>query len=84
MKYYRTETEVRLGDLVVYRHLFFGESNGVVAYLPGVSAVNPSIEFDGGQQWVVRLENGKAVFLLYYPGIEYAHRRISFVGRKSY
>jgi hypothetical protein len=81
MKYYRTDIDVALGDRVIYRHLFFGRSKGVVAYLPGISELNPRIEFNGGQQWVVKLGNGKGVFMLFYPELEYAHRRISFVKR---
>jgi hypothetical protein len=81
MKYHGTDIEVTLGDRVIYRHLFFGRSNGVVAYLPGVSELNPSIDFNGGQQWVVKLENGKGVFMLFYPELEFAHLRIQFVER---
>ena len=81
MKYYSTDIEVALGDRVVYKHLFFGRSNGVVAYLPGVSELNPRLEFNGGQQWVVKLENGKGIFMVFYPELEYAHHRIRFMSR---
>jgi hypothetical protein len=81
MNYYGTDIDVRLGDRVIYRHFFFGKSTGVVAYLPGASELNPRIEFNGGQQWVVRLENGKGVFMVYFPDLEYAHRRILFIDR---
>ena len=81
MKYHRTDIEIALGDRVTYRHLFFGSSKGVVAYLPGVSQLNPRIEFNGGQQWVVKLSNGKGVFMLFHPELEYAHPRVSFVER---
>lgn len=78
MKYLGTDTEVMLGDRVIYRHLFFGKSNGVVAYIPGVSEVNPRIL---PHQWVVKLTNGKGVFMVYGPDVKFAHRRIRFVER---
>jgi hypothetical protein len=81
MKYHGTDCEVMLGDRVMYRHLLFGRSKGIVAYLPGVSEVNSRIEFNGGQQWVVKLTNGKGVFMVFHPGMEFAHPRILFVER---
>jgi hypothetical protein len=81
MKYHNTEIDVALGDRVIYRHLFFGKSNGVVAYLPGVSKTNGWIEFNGGQQWVIKLENGSGVIMLYYPELEFAHARVRFIAR---
>jgi hypothetical protein len=78
MKYHGTDTDVRLGDRVIYRHLFFGNSSGVVAYLPGVSGPNPRIL---PHQWVVKLENGKSVFMLFAPEVEFSHRRVQFVER---
>ncbi|MDD2764575.1 MAG: hypothetical protein PHE83_11435 [Opitutaceae bacterium] len=80
MKYHGTDIEVMLGDRVIYRHLFFGKSNGVAAYIPGVSEVNPRII---PNQWVVKLANGKGVFMLFAPELEFAHRRILFVERGS-
>jgi len=78
MRYHGTEIEVRLGDRVTYRHIFIGKSAGVVAYLPGVSKVNPRIIEN---QWVVRLENGKGVFLPHTDQLEFAHPRVAFVAR---
>ena len=78
MKYHASDIEVRLGDRVTYRHLFIGRSPGTVAYLPGVSKVNDRIL---PNQWVVRLENGKGVFMFYTEELEFAHRRIVFVAR---
>ena len=78
MKYHRTNVEVQLGDRVVYRHILIGKSRGVVAYLPGVSKVNPRIIEN---QWVVRLENGKGVFMFHTDELEFAHRRVVFVSR---
>lgn len=78
MKYEGTAVEVMLGDRVLYRHLFFGQSNGVVAYIPGISAINPRIL---PYQWVVKLRNGKGVFMAFGPDVEFAHRRIRFVER---
>ncbi len=80
MKYRSTDIDVMLGDLVIYRHLFFGKSNGVVAYIPGVSKLNRRIL---PNQWVVKLTNGKGVFMLFAPEVEFAHRRIEFVERGS-
>lgn len=78
--YHRSKIDVKLGDRVLYRHLLFGKSPGVVAYLPGVSDPNPSII---PHQWVVRLSNGKCVFMLHTEDLEFAHRRIEFLGRGS-
>ncbi len=78
MKYHETDIDVILGDRVIYRHLFFGRSTGVVAYIPGVSETNPRIL---PHQWVVKLTNGKGVFMVYGPDIEFAHHRIQFVKR---
>lgn len=73
-----TAIEIRLGDRVMYRHLLIGRSQGVVAYLPGVSKVNPRIIEN---QWVVRLTNGKGVFMLHSDELEYAHKRVIFLAR---
>lgn len=78
MKYHSSDIEVMLGDRVIYRHLLFGKSNGVVAYIPGVSEVNSRII---PNQWVVKLANGKGVFMLFAPELEFAHARIQFVER---
>lgn len=78
MKYRGTDIKVMLGDRVVYRHLFFGTSTGVVAYIPGVSETNPRIL---PHQWVVKLVNGKGVFMAFGPDLEFAHCRIEFVER---
>jgi len=78
MKYHAANTEVKLGDRVIYRHMLFGRSNGVVAYISGFSKPNPRIIEN---QWVVRLESGKGLFMIYTQEIEYAHRRVIFVSR---
>ena len=78
MKYRGTEIEVKLGDRVTYRHLFIGQSKGVVAYIPGVSEVNPRIIEN---QWIVRLTNGKGVFMCYSEDIKFAHKRVVFLTR---
>ena len=78
VKYIRTDIEVKLGDRVRYHHLLFGKSHGVVAYLPGVSKPNHRII---PHQWVVRLSNGKGVFMVHGDDIEFAHRRVEFLAR---
>ncbi len=78
MKYHATDIEVQLGDRVSYRHLFIGKSNGIVAHLPGISEVNPRIIEN---QWVVRLESGKGVFMFHTEELEFAHRRVVFIAR---
>jgi len=78
MKYKGADTEVMLGDQVIYRHLFFGESSGVVTYIPGLSKYDPKIL---PHQWVVKLANGKGIFMLFGSDVEFAHRRIKFVQR---
>jgi hypothetical protein len=78
MRYHGTDIEVRLGDRVVYKHLLWGQSNGVVAYIPGVSQLHSSI---GLHQWVLKLNSGKCVFMLFTPQLEFAHHRVKFIGR---
>lgn len=78
VKYRHTNTEVKLGDRVLYHHLFFGKAHGVVAYLPGMSKPNHRII---PHQWVVRLSNGKGVFMVHGDDIEFAHRRVEFLER---
>jgi hypothetical protein len=80
MKYHGSDVEVTLGDQVVYKHLFFGTSKGVVAYVPGISDTTADKYYDT-PDWVVKLDNGKSVFMLYHPALEFAHRRIRFVRR---
>jgi hypothetical protein len=78
MRYHGTDIEVRLGDRVFYKHLLWGQSNGVVAYIPGVSQLHSSI---GLHQWVLKLNSGKCVFMLFTPQLEFAHHRVKFIGR---
>ncbi len=80
MKYHGTDIDVMLGDRVIYKHFFFGKSKGVVAYLPGASDLKAEKHYDT-PDWVVDLESGKSVFMLFYPELEYAHRRIRFIER---
>jgi len=80
MKYYGSDIDVMLGDRVIYRHLVFGKSNGVVAYIPGVSDPKADKHYDT-PDWVVDLENGKSVFMAFGPDLKFAHRRIQFVER---
>jgi hypothetical protein len=78
MKYHETDTEVRLGDQVLYKHLFFGKSFGFVSYIPGISPLHSNI---GPHQWVLKLNDGKCVFMLFTPQLEFAHHRVKFIAR---
>jgi hypothetical protein len=81
MKYHETETEVQLGDSVIYKHLFWGKSTGVVAYIPGLSLNPKEIEYYDTPDWVVKLSGGKCVFMFYSSKLEFAHPRIQLVTR---
>ena len=78
MKYYGTDIEVKLGDRVIYRHVFFRKSPGVVSYLPGISKVNPRLI---PNQWIVSLGHGRGVAMFYSTELEFAHWRVAFLTR---
>jgi hypothetical protein len=65
--YHGTKDEVRIGDHVRIRRLCRSSIDGVVAYIPGISPANRSIEFDGIKQWAIRLADGMVLVSGYYP-----------------
>jgi hypothetical protein len=73
-------TNVNLGDRVTSR-IWFRQHAGRVVYVPGVSAFNATMEFNG-LRWVgVRLEEGGFMSLVVDPREEYLRGRVTFVGR---
>ena len=80
MKYYSTDIELMIGDRVIYRHFFVGQTAGTVAFIPGTSDAATAKRYDT-DEWVVDLDSGKSVFMAFGPDLEYTHRRIQFVER---
>ncbi len=81
MKYHDSDIEIRIGDRVEYRHLFFGRSRGVVSYIPNDPKSKKLDDHYDTPDWVVDLESGKSVFMIYSPRIEFAHPRVRFIER---
>ena len=81
MRYHQIDIEVQLGDRVVYEHLLWGSSRGIVAYIPDKVSSSEVARFYNTSEWVIDLESGKSVFMAYGPGIEVAHKRVTFVER---
>lgn len=77
MKYHNTDIEVMVGDVVIYRDLFFRKKRAVVDYVPGVSEFDPSI-IPG--QWTLLRDDGLLVLLFFEPN-GFAHKRVSFESR---
>jgi hypothetical protein len=83
MKYYNTDTEVMLGDHIEYRTLFFRKLRGVAVYVPGQSPLHSELESNGTKQWVVKLENGKHIAMLFPMQQPFANPRVLFLRRGS-
>lgn len=88
LRYYGTETDVRLGDRVrVRRGWFSGGFNAVVCYIPGVSEFHPDFEDRRGQdpggikQWALRASDGAIYPMIYWPEKHQPLKRIEFVSR---
>jgi hypothetical protein len=81
MKYHNTDIEVLLGDNVEYRGLLFGKKAGVAVYVPGQSAPHDELEFNGTKQWVIKLENGRHIAMLFPTQQPFASPRVLFVKR---
>ena len=73
-------TSVELGDHVQMR-VFFRRRTGRVVYVPGISARNSTMEFNG-LTWVgVRLENGDFISLVVDPRESYLRNKVAFLRR---
>ena len=73
-------TPVRLGDRVQTR-IWLRKHTGRVVYLPGVSAMNPALEF-GGLRWVgIRLDEGGFLSAIVDPTLHFLRNRIVFLTR---
>lgn len=80
MATYADGTLVELGDRVCVRS-WFKDRLGTVVYLPGVSSLNPSMEY-GGLSWVgIRLDGGGFVGSLVFPESGRLKKRVRLVAR---
>lgn len=83
MKYHNTDIEVMLGDHIEYRRFLLGTLKGVAVYVPGQSPLHSELEFNGTKQWVIKLENGKHIAMLFPTQQPFANPRVSFVKRAN-
>jgi hypothetical protein len=81
VKYAETDTDVRVGDRVTYRRLLFGTTEGMMVYVPGVSALNGELEYDNIEHCVVRLKSGRHIAIANAVGDQQLSRRINFLAR---
>lgn len=81
MKYANSDSEVRIGDRVVYKRLFFGTSAGVMVYVPGESPLNDELEYDGIEHHVVRLSSGRSMALANACGDAFLSSRLNYISR---
>jgi hypothetical protein len=79
--YWRTETEVRLGDRVLMKRWLRSALRGTVCYIPGLSRRHAELEDEGVRQWAVRSEDGAVYPILYDPQHFQPPKAIQFVER---
>lgn len=74
------KTEVALGDRVELR-VWFRRRRGVVIYVPGVSPLNPNIDYDGIRSVGIQIDEGPFVATPVDPDQSVLFPRISFLAR---
>ena len=67
LRYYGTQEEMRLGDVIRIRRWFHRDRHAVVCYLPGVSPMHPELEFGDIKLWAYRTAVGTIESLPYLP-----------------
>lgn len=78
---YSTGEEVRLGDRVVMKRLLRRHVAATVCYIPGISPLHESFEYEDVRQWAVRADDGAVYPILYDPDSFQPPKRIVFVAR---
>jgi len=81
MKYYGTDDDVRLGDVVEVSRWLRTKYRGVVTYIPGLSAHNAALEYDDVRQWAITSENGNIYPILFDPASFQPPKHIRLVRR---
>jgi hypothetical protein len=80
IRYFDGKTVVNLGDHVEKRGLF-GRRHGRVSYVPGISEVNPNMEFNGLIYVGIKFDGGGLVATLVDPKIFLLKKTIRFCKR---
>lgn len=89
MFYHGTNIEVQLGDRVRVKPWFFGwfrrPRNGIVCYIPGISPLHKHLDYEGGKQWAIRLDDETVLAAGFDPKSPYGQptKRIEFISRGS-
>jgi hypothetical protein len=65
--YHGTQQEVRLGDNVKLKRWFRKDQQGVVCYIPGISAKHKELEYGDVKQWAIKTKDGTVYPILYDP-----------------
>lgn len=81
LHYRGTSDEVRLGDHVCIRRLFWRKETGTVCYIPGISPIHAELEYDDVRQWAIRTDNGNVYAILYDPQNFPPPKNISLLAR---
>jgi len=82
VRYSDGATEVLLGDRVEF-HGWFKRRSGRVVYVPGVSAINVELEYNG-MRWVgIRIDDGSLLATPVLLPSECLKARVKFVARDS-
>jgi hypothetical protein len=82
IKYSDQATDVNLGDRVAIR-VWFRRRVGRVVYVPGISALNPELEFNG-MRWVgIRLENSALLATPVLSKVGALKKKVRFIARDT-
>lgn len=79
--YHGTNTEVQLGDTVIWKRFLRKGLRGTVVYIPGLCPVHSDLEFDDIRQWAIQHEDGSISMTIYLPERLQPKRSIVFVAR---
>ena len=80
--YYGGKIEVKLGDEVSARDLFFRRT-GRVVYLPGVSKKNREFEYGGLTEVGIRFSHGSMTATVVDPNTSWLKKSVRFIGRSD-
>jgi hypothetical protein len=83
-RYFNTDEEVRVGDVIRVKRLFRSSITARVVYVPGQSKAHSDLEYDDVKKWAYQTDDGTVWAGGYDPNIlPFAARSISFVQRSS-